>query len=235
MADFSYDGDDLEVLSELPNYQQWILDSFRPHLRGCCWEIGAGLGAISALLLPHVERLHLVEPAPNLHRALQRRFADQPRVTLHAGDAASFLADAAVPRPDCVVMVNVLEHIEDDAATLRAIRQRLPAGGQLLLFVPALPFLFSRLDRELGHFRRYTRHNLRRLAEEAGFTIERLDYFDLLGILPWWLVNTLAGSTRFDPRATRLYDRVGVPLTRSLEGLVSPPLGKNLLACLTRT
>ena len=57
---------------------------------------------------------------------------------------------------------------------------------------------------------------------------------DILGILPWWLVMTLLGNTTFNRRQVRLYDTVGVPLTRDIEGLFKPGIGKNVLAVAER-
>ena len=54
------------------------------------------------------------------------------------------------PRFDAVVMVNVLEHIQDDAACLTQLHRAIHPGGKLLLFVPAMEFLFSKLDQEFG-------------------------------------------------------------------------------------
>jgi len=106
----------------------------------------------------------------------------------------------------------------------------LPArGGHLLLFVPALQFLFSELDRQFGHFRRYRRSELRAKVGDAGFEIGLACYFDILGVAPWWLLNTVGGKTDFNPKMVRLYDAVGVPLTRLAERLLSPPFGKNVL------
>jgi hypothetical protein len=56
-----------------------------------------------------------------------------------------------------------------------------------------------------------------------------LRYFDLLGVAPWWFVNTVCGKRSFDARMARLYDRLFVPVTRALESAFDPPLGKNLL------
>ena len=93
-----------------------------------------------------------------------------------------------------------------------------------------MEFLFSKLDREVGHFRRYTKPALHRRLADAGFIIERIGYMDLLGVAPWYLVNTLGGATGFNPFLVRLYDMVGIPLTRLAERLVPAPAGKNLIA-----
>src|SRR5687768_15266177 len=71
----TYQGNELELLAEMPNYYDWVMEGFVPHVRGHVVEYGAGVGAISKRLLPHADRLILVEPAATLVTALQGRFA----------------------------------------------------------------------------------------------------------------------------------------------------------------
>jgi hypothetical protein len=63
----------------------------------------------------------------------------------------------------------------------------------------------------------------------ANFKIISARYFDILGILPWWFICRVLGKTTFSPRLSRFYDRLCVPFGRALEGLFTPPLGKNIL------
>ncbi len=225
----SYEGSDLEVLLVLENYRRWILDEFRPYLKGRAAEIGAGIGTYSEKLRDAVSTLDLVEPAPAQHQALVRRFEGDARVTV-LGETAEQWAQRVAPNSyDTLVLVNVLEHVLDDDALLRHIQRALRPGGHLLLFVPALMALYSRIDRLVGHHRRYHRHPLERQVQAAGLRIEISRYFDLLGTAPWFLINRLCGATRFNPGAARLYDMLGVPVTRQTERLFAPPFGKNVL------
>jgi len=225
-----YTGSDLETLAAAPRYQSWIFERIQPHLGGAVAEFGAGIGTFSNLILPHCETLHLIEPSPPLFKKLETRFSADQRVSVSPDTIERYLAAPARPRFDAVVMVNVLEHIQDDAACLTQLHRAIHPGGKLLLFVPAMEFLFSKLDREFGHFRRYTKPILHRRLADAGFIVERIGYMDLLGIAPWYLVNTLGGATGFNPFLVRLYDMVGIPLTRLAEHLVPAPVGKNLIA-----
>ncbi len=84
---------------------------------------------------------------------------------------------------DLVLLTDVLEHIPDDAGTLRVLHDVLKPGGRLLLTVPALPFLWTRHDEEHGHQRRYTRAQLEERLLEAGFVVEKLSYYNCL-LLP---------------------------------------------------
>jgi SAM-dependent methyltransferase len=225
-ADF-YAGHDLEALAHLENYSGAILACFAPHVRGRVLEVGAGIGNFAATYLDKVDEALLVEPASNLFGRLDERFAASSRVRCFHG-----VLDDADPQPgsfDAAVMVNVLEHVRDDAGTLRLLRRALRPDGRLLLFVPALPILYGAMDEEMGHCRRYTRRTLRRTVEDAGFAVERLDYFDVLGMLPWFVVGRVLRRRFVDPAAARLYDRVVVPGLSRLERVVRPPLGKNLV------
>lgn len=225
----SYGGRDLEVLAEAPNYHAWITNCFRPYLRGRAVEIGAGTGSMSVQLAPHVERLDVVEPSANLIPILEHRLAG----FAHAGVSRGLLSEDLAKRPDnsvdVVVLINVLEHIEDDDEALAEIFRVLMPGGHLLLYVPAMPFLMSRLDRLYGHFRRYRRRPLAAQVARAGLGILESRYMDLPGVLPWYLLNTLGGKTGFDARLIRLYDRLVVPVARRLETMIPPPIGKNLV------
>ena len=66
---------------------------------------------------------------------------------------------------------NVLEHIDNDSQILRELKEKLAPDSHLALYVPALKFLYSSHDREIGHFRRYGRAELKQKLEHAGFEI----------------------------------------------------------------
>lgn len=224
-----YSGDELASLAVMPNYNGWIFSHFRAHLGGRAVEFGAGLGTVSAALAPAVDSLELVEPSPRFARVLKDRFAAQPNVSVVASTFEAAVAHMPDRSRDVAVMVNVLEHIEDDIAALRELFRILAPGGRLLLFVPALPSLYSEFDRRVGHFRRYRLKPLCEAVSASGYDIVRAGYFDSIGVLSWWLINKVAGVATINPRLARLYDRVFVPPLRILEGLVPPPVGKNVV------
>lgn len=224
-----YDGSDLEALSTLFRYRRWIADSFRPELGGVTVEFGAGIGNFAELLVPCAERLDLVEPSPHLCQALAERFAGTPNTTTHQDSLERWVQGSAPATYDSVVLVNVLEHIEDDEAALEEICRILKPGGHLFLLVPALQFLYSAIDARVGHFRRYSLPGLRTIVEEGGYRVKRARYFDVMGVLPWLILNRILGFTDFKPGMAAVYDRLFVPVTRSLEAVMTPPLGKNVV------
>jgi SAM-dependent methyltransferase len=228
----AYDGRDLEVLADMPHYQAWVLDLFGAALAGDVVEVGAGIGNLSGPLLHRVRSAVLIEPALNLVERLKERAAHH-NATVFGGTLAEACAAAVVQAGahDAVLFVNVLEHIDDDGAELVRARALLKRNGALLVYVPALPFLFGALDRAVGHVRRYTPESLRRTVEGAGFVIDDLRYVDAFGMVPWFVVGRVLRRASFG--GAPLYDRFAVPVLRQLEAAFPPKLGKNLV-CVAR-
>ncbi len=228
-----YIGKDLEAMSFAVNYHRWILDEFRPYLGEHIVEVGAGTGNFSRLLLaesPH--GLSLVEPSEMFHH-LERNISTietKTDVSLYHSifrNAADTIAAKA--RPDTIIYINVLEHIEDDLAELQTIHHTLAEGGRCLIFVPALQALYGDFDRKVGHFRRYAKRELEEKCRTAGFDIVRSGYFDLAGILPWFIKYRILRSDDLSPSAVTLYDNLAVPIVKRVESLIKAPLGKNVL------
>ncbi len=233
-AVFVYDGQDLEALADLPNYHRWILDGFGRRPRGRTLEVGAGIGNFAARYVDDVEELVLLEPAANLFPKLKLRFEHEASVTPVCRYVEDWAGDVEHGRFDTIVLVNVLEHVEDDVGMLRVLHSLLKPGGSLLLFVPAMPCLYGTLDALVDHHRRYTRGGLRHELQEAGFTTDRLRYFDLAGVLPWYVAGRVLKRDRFDAAAAHGYDRLVAPVMSRVERVLPKPIGKNLIAVARR-
>lgn len=221
-----YFGRDLEAMSFAENYHSWVISEFMPYLRGNVAEVGAGTGNFSRLLLKsNISSLTSFEPSSNMFPLLTANLAKDSRAKAVNEYFSQRNTDELF---DTILYVNVLEHIEDDLAELVTVKTALVAGGNLLVFVPAMPWLFGELDRQVGHFRRYTQPGLVDLVRTAGFSVVKVRYFDLLGIIPWY-INFVLLKNILSSSNVRLYDRLAVPVMRLIEKLVSPPVGKNLL------
>ena len=115
---------------------------------------------------------------------------------------------------EVVLLLDVLEHLDDEAGALETARRALAEGGLLLATVPAYQWLWSGHDVALGHRRRYTASRLRAVVERAGFRVLRVSYFNTLlfpalALMRAW--KRLSGDTSHDLR------RPAPPLNRWLE------------------
>jgi SAM-dependent methyltransferase len=221
-----YPGKELEAMSFASNYHRWIVDEIAPFLGERVAEVGAGIGSVSRLLLERpLAHLDAFEPSANMFPQLREALRAEPRARAVQGFFGAGQAGAAY---DAVAYINVLEHIEDDAGELRHAHAALRPGGHLLVFVPALAWLYGELDRQVGHVRRYARRELRERVAEAGFEVRSCRYFDVAGVAPWY-VNCVLLRRGLGGGSVSLYDRLVVPPMRRLESWIAPPLGKNLL------
>ena len=79
---------------------------------------------------------------------------------------------------NAIVLLDVLEHIEHPVQALQHMHAALVDGGVVVLTVPACPWLYSRWDEQLGHFRRYTTREFRKQSAEAGFRVQWLNHWN---------------------------------------------------------
>lgn len=219
---------EFEALREARNYRAALIREFHRWLAGDVIEIGAGIGQMTTHLreLAGIRRLIAVEPDEALCR--QHRQA-HPGHELHQG----IIADVpAADGWDAILSINVLEHIEHDAEELARYAALLRARhGVFCVLVPARPEIYAPIDRDFGHFRRYTRPELRGKLERAGFRIERLCYFNAVGYFAWWLNFRVLGKRTFEIGKVRFFDRAIFPLVHAVESkLVRPPFGQSLIA-----
>ncbi len=229
----SYVGKDLEAMSFAVNYHRWILDEFRPYLGDRLVEVGAGTGSFTELLLEHRPRtIAAIEPSGMYTLLLENIAKFRTASTVKAYQAIFTQVASKIKEtdnPDSIIYVNVLEHIEDDTRELSAVYETLAQKGRLFVFVPALPALYGNFDREVGHFRRYVKSDLQKKCNDAGFRILKSSYFDLAGIIPWWIKYQVLKASTLDQGSIRLYDKFAVPITRAIESAINPPIGKNIL------
>lgn len=145
------------------------LQSLLRHIRGAdLLDVGAGSGIFSRQLLDAgvCERATCVDPA----------YAEE-RTESHNGREIAFVRRVDRPSQNLVLMMDVLEHVDDDVGLLRQYSETLPADGWVLITVPAFQFLWSGHDIFLEHRRRYTRRQIEDVISRAGLTVVRSRYF----------------------------------------------------------
>jgi len=144
------------------------------------------------------------------------------------GDAAELPPDTY----DFAFAVNVLEHVDDPRGEAAKVLRALRPGGVFFVFTPAFRVLWTSLDAEVGHLRRYTRRSLSEDLTAAGFSVERSAYFDALGFPAALAVRLLegVGLFRYSPGTIGFYDRAIFPVSRGLDAAFSRLLGKSVIA-----
>ena len=232
-ADFVYPGKELEAFAHAVNWKRYFAALLRPYVTGAVLEVGAGLGGTTSTLWnPTVRRWVCVEPDPRLAGRLAGTLSGhEPRPEVVVGDIDR------VPRAaefDCIVYIDVLEHIRADAAQLESAASRLRPGGHLVVLSPAFPILFSAFDAALGHERRYTRRTLSRVMPRELERIE-LYYADSVGMLLSLGNRVLLRQGMPSDRQILFWDRRVIPVSRIVDRIVRRSFGRSIIAVYRRS
>jgi glycosyltransferase involved in cell wall biosynthesis len=225
----------LRRMAMLAPYNRWLHERFQTFLGNRILEVGSGVGNQTRFFVDNRERVIASDVEPHYVRELMGRYGERKNVRV-----ASYrfpLKDAdrrelGCEKLDTIVCMNVLEHIEDDASTLKDFAHVLSPGGRLILLVPALKGLYGTLDQHLHHFRRYARDELGAKVAAAGFEIDSVRFLNRPAVAGWWLNSRLL-KRRVMPRGQlRLFKWI-MPLLK-LEENHPPSFGLSLLVVARR-
>ena len=146
---------------------------------------------------------------------------------------------SAYDKFDTIILINVLEHIEDDRKALANMKKLLKDSGTIIICVPAMPGLYCYMDKNVGHYRRYTKGELRVKAKRAELQVIEDKYMNFMGILPYWIKGKLkkdnggSFSTSIDEGESKLYS-IATSILEPIERVIKPPIGISEFIILTK-
>ena len=186
-------------------------------------EFGAGTGFLSELMQQkygvEIDCLEIDETLINILR--KKGFRTFSNLELLHGEY------------DLIFSSNVFEHIENDSLALAELSKFLKQNGKLVTYVPAFPILFSDLDRAVGHYRRYSKREMKRKLQWAGYRVNRIHYVDSLGFPASLLLRLIGYKSKGNLgglTSLRVYDRYLFPISKFLDLLgIRFVFGKNLI------
>jgi 2-polyprenyl-3-methyl-5-hydroxy-6-metoxy-1,4-benzoquinol methylase len=223
----------LERMAEAPRFNHWMYETIGPFLNGKILEIGSGIGNLSAYFIKDGKNISLSDYDENYVNFLKKRYHEK-------SDSEIFHLDLStknftkkyyhlVDTYDAVFLLNVLEHIEDDKAAIINCAYLLKPGGILLVLVPAYSILFSKMDKLLGHYRRYTLCSLKQTLDTSILLkVEKGFYFNLLGICGWsW--NKIFCQAEISKSKISLFNNL-VPFAKLVDNLFFRSIGLSVIA-----
>ncbi|MEK7383006.1 MAG: methyltransferase domain-containing protein [Elusimicrobiota bacterium] len=214
-----------------------LLEYLGARLRGkTVADIGCGTGALARALAGRGWEVLAIEPDRRLHALAARASTASGGVCRLRQAGIEDLGAEDLAARENVLLIDVLEHVEEDAWMLSAVWEKMAPGAQLLCLLPALEGLYGRRDREVGHHRRYSRAAAERLFGGVPFRTVDYRYWNLLGVPVYWFCERILGrcvpeSFRQGPRSP-LRGAVNAGLLswfRLIENRIAPPWGLSLL------
>ena len=207
-----------------------------PGLKGDILEVGSGIGTFSEKIIfdfPN-SKVTLTDISDNYVNELLARFRDD-KVSIHKLDLnqKSHYEKIGHEKFDSILAINVLEHVENDEFALFQLYKMLKKEGVLVLLVPAHKFLFNAIDRKVGHFRRYSKKEMISKIQKAQFSIDKIFFFNMIGIIGWYVNGSIFSDSTVNPIAVKIFDRI-VPLSKHVERLIAKKIGLSLICFLKK-
>jgi len=232
-----YSGhENLELMAQTHKFNDWMYNETSISLKGDILEVGSGLGTFSKKIIHDFPLSHitLTDVSPNYVNELKKIFHNE-RISVHKLDLNSETDynEIGYERFDSVIAINVLEHVKNDEFALQQLYKMLKKGGTLSLLVPCHKFLFNVIDESVGHFRRYTKQELTYKIKKTGFSIDKMHYFNILGMIGWYINGNLAKNPKVNPKASIILDAT-VPLSKVVEKLSGKSIGLSMICHLRK-
>jgi glycosyltransferase involved in cell wall biosynthesis len=218
-----YGSQILGRLNRAPRFTRWMADVIRPYVGQTVLEIGAGIGNLTAQLIPRV-LYWATDINPLYLMYLENVGRNRPYMKVGFTDAEKVATYPEDQKFDTVICLNVVEHLADDRGAMLNIRSALASGGRAIILVPCGPGLYGTLDEVLGHERRYTRESLKELVLDANFELEQMIDFNRVGVIAWWLNGRLLRRRTFGLWQIKALN-VMTPVFRAVDKVLPlPPL-----------
>jgi SAM-dependent methyltransferase len=234
MTDFAYAGQELEQARHATNWKAYFGARVAKYVRGRVLEVGAGLGGTTVHLLTGSQTEWVcLEPDAALARELSATLAANSSPVSTRVVVGDISALDPAERFDCILYIDVLEHIEDDTGELARAARFLAKGGGLVVLCPAFQVLFSAMDTALGHFRRYTARTL-----VAVFPPElrrsEVFYLDSLGMVASLANKFVLRQDAPGAGQVKFWDGFIIPISRVFDRLVAYSAGRSVIAVFSK-
>ena len=239
MSDYYAGHENLECLAQTRRFNDWIYELISPGLKGDVLEVGSGIGTFSKKIIHDLPTSNIVltDISPHYVKYLEENFCkgDNSKVSSYSLDlnCKEDYEKIGYDKFDSIMAINVLEHVEHDEYALQQLYRMLRTGGILIILVPCHKFLYNAIDRDIGHFRRYTKNELESKIKKTKFTIRQLFYFNMLGIIGWYLNGNIAKKSKVNSGASKMFDRM-VPLSKHFEKFAGRRIGLSLICYLMK-
>ena len=218
----------LETIANATRFNAWMYQTIRPYCKGRILEIGSGIGNISQFFIRDDANIVLSDIRDQYCAYLGKNYSSQEVVQMdlvHPNFDQEYAS--LIDSFDTVFALNVVEHIEDDTLAMTNVKKLLRKEGNCVILVPAFQFLYNSFDKELYHFRRYTRSSLNTLMRPI-FSIKYETYFNAIGTLGWFVNANLLKKKLIPSDQMKMFDRL-VPVFRAVDFFTKRLLGLSVI------
>lgn len=223
-----YPGKELEIFDKAVFWRKYIYFLVRKYLKNGLLEVGAGIGSFTKNYKNNFTNISLTELDKKNIKRLKKRFKNSKIKIL-----SKFTSEIG-KKFNTILYMNVLEHIKNDKKEINISLSKLNKKGYLIILVPAHNELYTKFDKEIGHFRRYKINFFKKLKLKNSKII-KLQYLDCLGYFLYYL-NKMFYKDEVYPSESKIFiwDKFFTPLTFFLDKFLNYKFGKNILCIIKK-
>ncbi len=224
----NYPGKELEIFDKAVLWRKYIYFLVKKYIKNGLLEVGAGIGSFTKNYKNNLTNITLTELDKQNIKKLKRRFKGL-KIKIE-----SKLTTKLNRKFNSILYMNVLEHIKNDKKEINISLNKLNKKGYLIILVPAHNELYTKFDKEIGHFRRYKVNFFKKLKLKNA-KIVKLQYLDCLGYFLYYL-NKIFYKNEIYPSETKIFiwDKFFTPLTFFFDRFLNYRFGKNVLCIIEK-
>ena len=174
----NYPGWELKYFDRSNNFRNYQLFLIKKYLEKDVAEVGPGNGRNLAGYIHLPKKIDLYEPSKNLYLNLKKNFKRHKKISFF-----NKTFNKSRKKYNAILYLDVLEHIKNDKIEIIKAIKSLKKGGYLIINVPAFSFLYSEFDKDVGHFRRYSKSDFKKVLVGLDFKKVNYVYYDTIGFL----------------------------------------------------
>jgi ubiquinone/menaquinone biosynthesis C-methylase UbiE len=221
----------LLLIEKMDKYNAWVYSKFLKYNKGKILEIGCGIGTVTQYYINNVNSFDVtvIDISEEYVNIVKQRFDNCKNFKAYVADIAAKVDILEENGYDTIICSNVLEHIQNDSDAIANMSKLLKKNGLLVLLVPTCNFLFSSLDKNLGHCRRYSRMEIKNKLEKAGLVVEKQFYVNIFGVFGWFFNGKILRKKVLDRKLMVLFNFF-TPLFIFIERIFKFSFGLSLIS-----
>ncbi len=223
-----YPGKELEIFDKAVFWRKYIYFLVKKYLKNDLLEVGAGIGSFTKNYKNDFTQITLTELDKHNIKRLKKRFKNT-KIKIE-----SKFTSKINRKFNSILYMNVLEHIKNDTREINTSLSKLNKKGYLVILVPAHNELYTKFDKEIGHFRRYKINFFQKLKLKNS-KIVKLQYLDCLGYFLYYM-NKMFYKNEIYPSESKIFiwDKFFTPLTFFFDKFLNYKFGKNVLCVIKK-
>ena len=203
---------------------KYIIFKIRKYLKDDVLEVGAGCGSFTKGYMKNFNSITLTDMDNNSFNLLKKNFINEKNVNVINAPTKD-----VNKKFNTILYFNVLEHVKEDKLEIKTALEKLNSGGYLIILVPAHQKIYSKLDKAVGHYKRYDIDFFKENKFEKSKVV-KLHFLDFFGYLLYFL-NKIFFKEETYPSSFKIFiwDKVFTPFTIVVDYLTGYKFGKNIL------